>query len=1055
MTFSLSGKYIFNASENQERLWFLHSYDKNAGAAYNIAVAYQITGEINRIYLQKAYNLILERHEALRTALIRKNGELQQAIEPSLKLTLNYEDISSRTDHEEIDIILKDKLRSNAIRYFELSKPGLIRAVLYRVKSDKYCLLLAAHHSICDGNSIQIISNELFKAYDDICNNKPFSLSPIEYQYADYVEWFKKWTGSKEYSKDIDYWKNLLDGETYPATIKTVPTSIEKNQFIGSIKKFKFTNDLGIKIKKFCNNYLVTKYSFMLSLYAYLIYTYSKSNDFLIGIPVENRTLPEFDSTVGYFANTLVMRIKIQPELSILEFIKSNSLQISQNLSHQKIEFSKLVDILNPPASNQPGDVFRMLFGYQEIQSIIESKHCRKITSEHIDIGLSKFDCSFYIFETQEDISCVVEHNSGISDNQINDFFEKYRHLAKYFLDNPNSKLSEINLVKMDKHYRLSGPKAKIHNILELISTSASLNPNKIAIFCEDKAITYRELDSLSSAIANELLNEKGLKQGDVVGIYLPRSINLVLAIIGLAKAGIVYVPFTCNMPLERKKYMAKDANLKYFISSFQMKGIPENIQLLDIEHLKSCSRPFKTINIDDKSLGYINYTSGTTGSPKGVLVKWLGINNLLSHFINEKIINENDKFLAVSSVAFDISVLELLLPLACGAYLHIATEEEVKDNQRIIQLIKDNYITMMQATPSFWGMLFERDWAPMNGFKSLVGGEPFPLSMQERFFDNHSKVFNLYGPTETTIWSSIKEITMNNNITIGTPVQNTVIYIANDYLTPLPQYSLGEIVIEGAGVSSGYNNNRELTDSKFFCERSYKTGDLGRIINGEVHYEGRSDNQIKLRGYRIELSEIESIITRHPRVSRAIALLKNDKKDARKIIAFVKTKDTKDNEGIVEEIKNFCLDYLVDYEKPSDIIIVENIPSNINGKIDSKKLFELYDTIAFNTNIILSSTQTELKVEAIWQSILEYKSSIDIHINFFDLGGNSLLIAKLVETINREFKISIGMRLAFTNPTIESLSKNIDKILSEQSVLTQKNDLPSLNIEDLIHEIA
>ena len=1030
MTNSLTGKYVFSASENQERLWFLQAYDKNASAAYNIAVAYDIVGDIDRVPLQKAYNFIIARHEALRTAIQRIDGKLCQIIEPQLKLPLNYDHMAYGDSSKEIEHILCAKITSCASASFDLSKAGLIRTTLYQISEDQFCLLLVVHHSVCDGTSIKILSDELLSVYNDYTNNSQPKLADVQFHIVDFSTWLMKWQQSKEYLDQVKYWDNLLGGHANTTSIRLSSDKNDNINYNGKIKQFSFNDDQVNKITTFANKYAVTPYSVLLSAYAYLISGYTKSNDFLIGIPVEHRLMPEFDNVVGFLANTLVVRIQIRAGMTVTDLVKSTHQQIAMNLSNQSISFSKIVEILQPDRSIQSGDIFRMFFAYQALPNSSSIQNHLKVRTRYIDTGLSKFDFSFFIFQTGSTLHGIAEYRSDFSDDYIDSFIENYLAISERFCEYPQLMLADCPFVTNVGASNACGPKAEIHEIFELISHNAIHKPDKIALRCGEDYLSYEQLDRVSTLMACSLINDYGLKIGDVVGISLPRSINLVLAILAVAKAGITYVPFTCEMPEQRKKHMVYDARLNYLISNHEGKDFPAALKLINVETLKCCEQ-LSTLKLPtNDAIAYINYTSGTTGLPKGVVVKWLGIKNLLSHFINEKIINDKDILLAVTAVSFDISVLELLLPLCVGAEICLATAIDIKDNVSITDLIQKRNITIMQATPSFWTMLFERNWAPPHSFKCLIGGEIFPEFIQRRFFINDNvSVYNLYGPTETTIWSTIKKITAGSTISIGAPIQNTDIYIVNDNMQIVPQCGLGEIVIAGAGVANGYKNNVSLTEKKFIKGIAFRTGDLGRLINGDIYFNGREDTQVKIRGHRIELSDIESVIARHINVSRVVAITINGNTNACSILAFVKLIKTDNQASLLNHLRDLCIEYLPEYERPSSIHILEEIPINTNGKVDSKRLIELYKSTISHDEIKIPLSSTEIKIEQIWRELLKIDSTICIEKNFFDLGGNSLLIARLVELINVEFNVSVGMKLAFTSPTIQLLAKNIDML--------------------------
>ncbi len=1040
----ITGDKNLPVSQDQVRLWILHQFDKNP--AYNIPFTYSIKGDLNLNILVNALNEVFNRHAVLR-------GKIETVgVSPSLNISpknqfsiinVDYSNIEKSVLKQTINTFLKEEIRT----VFDIANDNLYRAYLIKVSDRETIFHITIHHIIFDGWSWGIFVNELNHLYAKLNNNEPHDLLDIEYQYHEFANWQKRHLIEKDFSKSIEFWKQNLknhpDQLNFPYDFKRQ----SRQRGFGEREYFKLSFDLTNQIKSLSKKNNVTEFTTYLSAFSVLLNRYSGDKDICIGTPTANRSNSKLEKIIGFFVNTVVLRLNINDELSFNDYLHQSKKIIHEALEHQDLPFEKLVEILQPKRQININPIYQVLFAWQNTPRPPIS--FPNVTAERYFVpeGVSPLDITVYMWEENGIIEGEFEYNPDLIDRKsIKRIKENYVKLLDSICKTPSSKLSNFDCISNSENSDLdliNNTKSQSSDLLvhELFQKQVSLTPNGISIISGKDSINYNELDTLSNKIANYLI-KKGVKEKDIISISFSRSISMVASTLAILKCGATYLPIDPYLPKNRITFMMEDSCSCYLITEEKFSPIFDFTNKVDVifydkvlSEILSQPDHFNTCNISGEDLAYLIYTSGSTGKPKGVKIPHQAVVNFLESMVIKPGINHHDTLLAITTSSFDISVLELFLPLITGAKIILAQESETKNGKRLIELINYYNVTIMQATPLTWNILLYNNWSGKQNLKALCGGEPIPLSLIETLLPLVAELWNMYGPTETTVWSTCNKVTSANTpILVGTPINNTSIYILSDNNIQMPIGSVGEVGIGGKGVALGYHKRDNLTSEKFISfnnEIIYKTGDLGRLkVDGQLELLGRIDNQIKLRGYRIELGEIEALLCKQPGIIEVVVKTHKFSELDERLIAFLNVRMGSHivKEQLILALKNELPDYMI----PSDFNILYDFPRNHNGKIDRRALvynpeFNIEGTI--NNNIdIKSNLDLEKKLLQIWKQVLN-KEIISNEDNFFDIGGNSITLIQVSVETNKLVGEEIDIVFYFEHATIKSFCKYISEL--------------------------
>ena len=904
----------------QQRIWFLDELEPE-NPFYNVTLAKRVRGEINTEVLQQSLLNVVNRHEVLRSYCETVNDQAVLIINNEIGTTENWffiEDVPAGTSEAE----LSERVNAEGRRPVRLSNPPLLRVRLMRLPDKDNVLVITTHHFVVDGWSCGLLMREISTAYNALLSNNAIELPELPIQYADFAGWQNRYLKGPELERQSDYWRQQLEG----VTTLNLPTDLPRppvQSYRGDIYNFALPHELLGELKKLSQQLGVTLYMTLLGGFQSLLHRYTQQNDIVVGAAVSNRHFSSLEDLIGPFVNALVLRGAMDGNLSFRDAITRARDTAADAFAHQDLPFEVLVEQLRPERDRSRSPLFQTLFVVHQYDADEELNFNNCECSDYpVAPGTTMYDIFLQLIEIDGQLTGSIEFNTDLfKPDTIKRMAQHLEVLLIGAVANPDSRIIDLPLMqKSEREQVLTAwnqttvdyPRhAGVH---ELFETAAQRTPDAIAAVFENTQLSYAELDARSNQLGH-YLSHNGIGHGSMVGIYLERSTDLLVAILGILKTGAAYVPLDPAFPDDRISYMMSDAAMPaVIVDTRQGVTLPSTDALnIDLATVALDAEPDSAVRLENgfagsDDLAYMIYTSGSTGLPKGVQLPHQSVVNFLLTMQKKPGLKPDDVMIAVTTLSFDIAVLELLLPLITGATVVIASREVSGDGQKLAQLISNSKATVMQATPATWRLLLNEDWAGYPGLTVMCGGEALPRSLADRILATGVELWNMYGPTETTIWSSVSKVADSGPITIGKPIGNTTMYILDENLEPLPMGIPGELCIGGEGLAVGYFKRDELTAEKFTPDpfnigghpnaRIYRTGDLARYLpNGEIECLGRNDHQIKIRGFRMELGEIETALTAHTAVKESVVTAHEYREGDTRLVAYVVT----DDEGITE----------------------------------------------------------------------------------------------------------------------------------------------------------
>lgn len=1020
---------------------------------YNIGAKIKIKGYIDIQILKKAYVELINQHDAYRTLLKQTQDEVSIQIIDEHNSELGFVDFSNFENQEEkANLYVQEEF----LKPFDLLDDKLLHIfTLVKIRQDFYYLFSVYHHIITDGWGTSLMFQRLVQNYNEIYTFGEVK-SDYPFSYKDFIKDDQEYQDSVSFIQDSAYWLKIF--ENLPENLL--------DKIDGTLQKNKSNREELIIKRKTYNklNQLAKEYkSSTFHLILGILYTYfgkkHQNNDFAIGIPVLNRSKSSYKKTVGLFMGVSPLRIKLNFEAPFESLIADIKNQLRQDYRHQRFPLGKLIQDLNLFIEKER--LFNITLSYEK-QNYADNF----INTDTKVIPLShqseRVALAIYIreFDELEDVKIDFDYNLNYFDNlQITQVIHHFEILLDDILNHSNKKLKELSyLSKKEEHKivvefnntKVDYPKDK--TIIDLFREQVNKFPEKEAVKNHLKSFSYSELDKLSNQIAEYLIAAYGKEDKSPVTVLLERSTYMVVVLLGILKSGRSYIPLDSTFPLDRLNYIIVDSQTKILICENEnVLGITEGLSVLTLENIVAGIDEFEgniATPIPSTAIAYIIYTSGSTGNPKGVEIRHQSLTNFLTSIKLKPGINSNDLLFSVTTYSFDISILEFFAPLISGATLYIASQHILSEPNLIIKKMEEIKPTIIQATPSFYQMLFNAEWQGGKELKVLCGGDLLSESLAGKLLNNSLEVWNMYGPTETTIWSSIKKIEQSNDASnIGSPINNTQFYIVDSFLNPKPIGTPGAIYIAGDGLAKRYHRNDLLTKEKFiknpFGDNSlfYETGDVGKWnANGEIEFLGRNDNQVKIRGYRIELGDIESQLNQISGIKDSVVIAKKGDQQEAFLIAFVLKNDEKiDEEEIIDALKILLPYYMI----PNTIITLEKFPLTPNQKVDRKNLAQRaiqHDTKGKDFKV--PASDLEKKLSGYWKEVLKKDESISINDNFFTLGGHSLIAVKLSGLIAKNLSFDITLKTIFDYPTIESMANYLQTLTPIQSILIEPSEV-------------
>jgi amino acid adenylation domain-containing protein/thioester reductase-like protein len=1032
----MENKEIYELTNPQKSIWATEQFFTGTDVN-NIAATLTIKQNIELDTLEKAINTYLKNNKSFGLKFKIQEGKLVQYFTEVEEKKFEILNLKNKEELKKVATELSREI-------FNIEEENLFKYKLFKLGNGYGGFIIIAHHIISDAGTFSLMGTEIVDNYSKIKKNENIEIK--EFSYEDYIKDEKEYEESSKFIKDKEYWNNVYKDIPEVATIPSIKSKANTENSGKSLREEYILNEEILNgITELCKKNKISNFNFFMAIYAIYLSRVSNLKDFVIGTPILNRTNFKEKHTTGMFINTAPLRIKIEENSDFISCAKQIAQSSLSMLRYQKYPYQMLLEDLRKKDSTIPV-LFDIMLSYQVTKA---NDRTLEIPYEVEWLPSNTISDSIYIHLHDNDdngrLNVAYDYQiEKYSKEDIDNMHKRILHIINQVLNNENCLEKDIEIVTDEEKNKILNefnntyvdyPRDK--TIVDLFEEQVEKTPDNVAVICQEKVITYKELNEKANKLARYLIN-KGVTKNDSIGILVDRTIELIIAIIATIKANAIYIPIDPDYPEKRIKYVLENSKTQIVLTSDKTEEILSNeYKKINVSHQEDFSNLDKT-NINNKieldENAYMLYTSGSTGNPKGVEITHKNILNYIYAVNRELDFNSKKTMLSVTTVSFDIFELELYGSLLNGMKLLLASEKEQINSELLNKLCEKNNASIIQTTPSRILALLE-DTENSNYFKSfteiILAGEPFPLSLLRKLQEiTKAKIYNAYGPTETTIWSTLKRI--DNRITIGKPLANTTCYILDDNMNLLPINTPGCLYIGGDGVSKGYFNNKELTNNKFINfkytnERIYNTNDLVYWNDeGELIHLGRLDFQIKLNGYRIDLEEIEQSILKYEEISNCVVIQVNGEKNKKQLYAYIIS-----NKKIEEkELISYLFEILPTYMVPSKIIQIDRMPYTPNGKIDRKSL--PIPEIKEKTNKRLPRNEDDKKILELVKKML-HTEEIDIEDYIFENGGDSLFAMSLAIQLSDMFNVELSIKDIYKNFTIEKLSNYIRKLPQNQ----------------------
>ncbi|HEY6432916.1 MAG TPA: amino acid adenylation domain-containing protein [Acetobacteraceae bacterium] len=1019
----------------QERLWVIHRLDPGS-VAYNMVTAWQLDGVTDAAHVELAIRDIVRCHEILRARFRDERGRPRMHVLPPDAVPIVHRDLTTLALSEQEQAILAD--RHTAVHTpFDLQAEAPLRFCIYRLPGDGSVVLTSVHHIAFDEWSLALLHQELLAACKRSHPGHPPAL-----QYADFAQWQRASQEPRAIATELQWWQRRLSGIpdvcTFPADhMATTDRS-------GTTHPFCWSSELSSRLRAMVREAGATLYMALLAACAVVLRAYTGQGDIVLGSPMGMRERPEFETMLGPFVNLMVLRLDLTDDPTFAELLLRARDAVLDCHDHRQVPFETLVERLNPARSWDHSPLF-------QVAVVLHNTSDRPAAP--IYSGSALYDFTWFAREVEGKIEGSFEYRSDLYDAAtIARIATQLEAVLQTAVAKRDLRVSEIPLLST----------AELHLVLETFNATTfdfgaatfvarferqvRSSGADIAIEFQGTSIAYAELNGRVNRLARHL-RSVGVAPGIRVGICMTRSIEMVIALIAVQKAGAAYVPLDPAFPSERLNFMVADSGMTTLITAggaaARLQAGP-SVRIIDLAAEETAiagmdaSDPGSVASAQD--IAYVIYTSGSTGTPNGVAVSHGALANLLCAMQQAPGMAATDRLAAVTTISFDIAALELYLPLMVGARIELVPSGVVSDGHALAALLSTSQATMLQATPATWRLLVEAGWSGPPGFRALCGGDSLPGALAESLLQRVGELWNLYGPTETTVWSTAGRIENPAAVNVGRPIANTRIYVLDAALRPTPIGVPGDIWIGGAGLAIGYHNRHELTATRFVADpfsrdagaRMYRTGDVGRwTSDGRLLHMGRADRQVKLHGYRIELEEIETALSRLEGVRQAVVTMRDaGGNDARLVGCLVYQLGADLTSG---EIRSKLRRLLPEYMIPSIFVVLERIPLTPNGKVDHAALPDPFKhALRGSSNSERPAPGMEELVAQVWQELLQI-DRIGALDNFFELGGNSLLALRVTATIEARTGHRLEPRALFFQ-NLRDIAAGLQRIAVEQA---------------------
>jgi len=1048
-------KPFYEVSPAQRRLWILSQFKENK-SNFHIPAAFEFDGEYQQGLMKKTFSALAERHEVLRTTFISKNNEPKQVVCPfdKFEFDIQVNDVQN-TKNPEVEAKRIAKEEANAP--FDLEKGPLFRVRIVKHKEGKFILLFTMHHIISDGWSLKILFRDLYKLYTAFEAGQTPDLSPLRVQYKDYAFWLGHQLSGPKLVEQKNFWHSQF--ETRPETLD-LPTDFKRPAVLssnGSTIKSNINKETLEELKKLSNSSGASLFMTLVAVVNSLLNRYTGKEDICIGSPIAGRVHADLEDQVGFYLNNLVLRTQFNETDSFNELLAKTKDVCLNAFEHQLYPFEQLIDELNLAQDRSRSPLFDVVV---VLQNTDVSTGTQNGTSTDADFSIQGYDSGYRVStsdlrieftELYNGLEINIDYNTDLFKTEtIERMIGQFKTLFSSVVNKPNESLHNLNYITADQKEHIDkiskGLKKEDRigqNLVKLFEQKVDQKPDALAVKFKQNSLTYKELNEKSNQLANHLISFYKVDKGEVVGLMLDRTENLIVGIMAILKAGAAYLPIDPDEPESRKLMILNDASPRVLITEsthiFNIGDYKCELFAMDsqLEGLTTDTNNL-TVEPDPSDLAYIIYTSGSTGRPKGVMVEHSGVVNVALDHSNRFDIESSDRIALFFPVSFDASVFKIFMTLLSGAGLLILDEDIILDPHECINYLKTSGVTIASFTPSYIN-LFNPE---MLGFlKVVISGGEAPNYKQVLACSEYTKMFNAYGPSECSVCAAIKQVgnddRLRRAIPIGSPVDNVNVYLADSSQNLVPVGVPGEIWITGAGVARGYLNNPELTHERFVAcpfedgKRSYKSGDLGKWHeDGQIEFLGRVDRQVKVRGFRIELGEIENAISSIDSIKDAhVKVIENQNNDKQLVAYYI----AENNIG-EEDIKETISQHLPDYMMPNFFIEVEEFALTSNGKVDEKSLPALGEELNSDADYVEPTNDLERTIAKVWEEQLGAER-IGINKNFFSAGGDSIKAIRVAGAINKLLGTNIEVKEIFEFQEVATLAAHIGKTLEKEGV--------------------
>ena len=1041
-------------TESQREIWASVQMGVAANCAYNESQSLEFRGVLDEQALLQAIQALVHRHEVLRATCSPDGSTLciAQAI-PLDVVTTDLSHLSPPDQTRQIDHFSKQAVGTP----FDLEHGPLIRVQLIRLIEQNHILLMTLHHIICDGWSIALLISDLAELYSSNKQRREPQLKPV-IGFSEYAIALDEAQATTEAEEDLNYWLTQFSDSIPTLDFPTDRPRPALRTFDSARVDWQLSPELITQLKQLGAGAGCSFMTTLLSGFEVYLARMTGQSDITVGVPAAGQAATGQTDLVGHCVNLLPLRTQVDLQTSFLTYLDGRKSTVLDAYDHQQFTFGTLIQTLridrDPSRIPLVPIVFNIDQGLDTEQLTFADLQVRFTTHPR---SYGNFELFINATELKGAVTLECQYNTNLFDQDT-----IYRRLAEFetllhsIVANPTQLASGLAVLPDPERQRLAQFNATqvdypLHQCLpQLVEAQVTKSPEAIAVVFEDSCLTYQNLNDRANQLAN-YLRKQGVGPNCLVGLCLGRSLDMVVALLAILKAGGAYLPLDPANPPQRLASILEEAQISILVTQASLLSqIPEDIAQVicmdrDASHIADASPELFPSTVHPSHLAYVIYTSGSTGQPKGVEITHKSLTNLLLTIRDRTGLTAEDITLAVATIAFDMATADIWLPLSTGARVVIASRCNTTDGSRLKALLERSKATFMQATPATWQMLITVGWQNSPHLKIISGGEALSAELAQALIARCHTVWNGYGPTETTIYSSLQKLSADNingtTLPIGQPLANTQTYVLDAHLQPMPRGIPGELCIGGVGLARGYANQSALTAEKFVSvdvhgantsqvQRLYRTGDWGRWLpDGSIEWLGRIDHQVKVRGFRIELGEIEANLRRHPMVKEAVVIVREDTRGERRLVGYILGRETPgDNHTWISEIRQFLKSRLPDFMIPNHFMLLEKFPLSANGKVDRRSLPQPDISQQLAAHYVAPRNTLEMKIHDIWSEVFK-QARIGIHDNFFDLGGYSLLAVQIVSRLRQSLDVEILLPHLFESPTIFELAQRVEVI--------------------------